>query len=58
MNFYNVKTRESVEVPDGDIEVVVTKNGRKAGRATVDGTQLFKMLSNADAERLSNTNPL
>lgn len=57
MNFYNVKTRESLEVPDSEIEVVVTKNGRKAGRATVNGTQLFKMLSNADAERLSSPNP-
>lgn len=52
MNFYNVKTRQQVEVPDSQVEVVVMKNGRKAAKAVVDGSGLFKMLSNADAERL------
>lgn len=53
MNFYNVKSRERVEVPDDQVEVVTMKNGRKAAQATVNGTKMFKMLSNADAERLS-----
>lgn len=53
MKFYNVKSREQVEVPDAQVEVVTMKNGRKAAQTTVDGTKLFKMLSNADAERLS-----
>ncbi|MGQ0678681.1 MAG: hypothetical protein ACT4OM_03325 [Actinomycetota bacterium] len=53
MNFYNVKTREKVEVPDDQVEVVIMKNGRKAAKAEVEGTRLFKMLSNAEAERLS-----
>lgn len=53
MKFYNVKTREQVEVGDDQVQVVVMKNGRKAARTEVNGTKLFKMLSNAEAERLS-----
>lgn len=52
MKFYNVKTRESVEVPNDQVTVVVMKNGRKAGTAEVDGVKLFKILSKADAEAL------
>lgn len=53
MKFYNVKTRESVEVPDSEVEVVTMKNGKKAGKATHQGMKLFKILSNEDAQRLS-----
>lgn len=53
MKFYNVKTRESVEVPDSEVTVVTMKNGKKAGKASVNGTNLFKILSREDAARLS-----
>lgn len=53
MKFYNVKTREAVEVPDSDVEVVTMKNGKKAAKAESNGTNLFKILSNEDAARLS-----
>ena len=53
MKFYNVKTRSMVEVPDSEVEVVTMKNGRKAGKATHQGMKLFKILSSADAARLS-----
>lgn len=53
VKFYDVKKRESVEVDDSEVEVVTMKNGRKAAQTVVGGTKLFKMLSNADAERLS-----
>jgi len=53
MKFYNVKTRESVEVDDSKVEVVTMKNGKKAAKAEVDGMKLFKILSKEDAARLS-----
>lgn len=52
MKFYNVKTRQSVDVPDNDVTVVTMKNGKKAAKAEIDGTKLFKILSNEDAARL------
>ena len=56
VKFYSVQIRESIEVPDGDVEVVTMKNGKKAAKATVtkDGRELklFKILSKADIERL------
>ncbi len=57
MKFYNVKLKKEVEVDDSDVEVVTMKNGRPAAKATVtiDGEthKMFKILSKADAERLS-----
>ena len=52
MKFYNVKTRESVEVPDDQVTVVTMKNGKKAAKAEVNGMKLFKIMSNEDAARL------
>ncbi|HSX39254.1 MAG TPA: hypothetical protein VLI92_01550 [Candidatus Saccharimonadales bacterium] len=52
MKFYNVKTKSSVEVEDSKVTVVTTKNGRKAGQATVDGMKLFKFLGKEDLDRL------
>ena len=52
MKFYNVKTKQSVEIDDKLVTVVTTKNGRKAAQATVDGMKLFKFLGNDDAARL------
>jgi hypothetical protein len=53
MKFYNVKTRESVEVNDDQVTVVTMKNGKKAAKAEVDGMRLFKILSKDDAARLA-----
>ena len=53
MKFYNVKTRQSVEIPDNQVTVVTMKNGKKAAKAESNGTKLFKILSNEDAARLS-----
>lgn len=51
MKFYNVKTRESVEIPDSDVEYITMKNGKKAAKATAtnpDGskTNLFRIVGN------------
>lgn len=53
MKFYNVKTRQLVDVPDSEVTVVTMKNGRKAAQATVEGTKLFKILSKDEVDRLS-----
>lgn len=52
MVFYNLKTKQKVEVPDEQVELVVTENGRKAARAEVDGMKLFKFLSKEEVARL------
>lgn len=52
MKFYNVKTKQSVEVDDSKVTVVTTKNGRKAAQAEVEGMKLFKFLGKEDLERL------
>ncbi len=52
MKFYNVKTKQSVEIPDDKVTVVTTKNGRKAGQAEIDGMKLFKFLGQEDLTRL------
>lgn len=53
MKFYNVKTRQPVEVPDDQVKVVTMKNGKKAAQAEANGVRMFKILSKEDAERLS-----
>ena len=57
MEFYNVKLKRKVDVNDSDVEIVTMKNGRPAAKAkvTIDGEthSMFKILSKADAERLS-----
>jgi hypothetical protein len=53
MKFYNVKTRQSVDVSDDKVTVVTMKNGKKAAKAEDNGTKLFKILSNEDAARLA-----
>ena len=53
MKFYNVKTREFVEIHDSELTVVTMKNGKKAAQAESNGTKLFKILSKEDATRLS-----
>ena len=53
MKFYNVKTRESVDISDDKVELVTMKNGKKAAKAEIDGTKLFKIISKEDVARLS-----
>ena len=57
MEFYSVQLKEKVSVEDSTIKVTTMKNGRKAATAelTKDGQKikLFKILSKADAEKLS-----
>lgn len=53
MKFYNLKTKESVEVDDSQVTVVETKNGRKAAQAIVNGMKLFKFLGKEDLDKLS-----
>ena len=55
MKFYNVKLKKSVEVEDGDIEIVTMKNGRPAAKASVqiegETHNMFKILSKSEAEK-------
>ncbi len=48
MQFYSLQTRESIEVPDEQVERTTMANGRPAARATItrDGKtlKLFKFL--------------
>ncbi len=53
MKFYNVKTRQPVEVPDDRIKVITMRNGKKAAQAEMAGVRMFKILSDSDAARLS-----
>ena len=53
IQFYNLKTKQKVEIPDDKVEIVTLENGRKAAKAEQDGMKLFKFLSKEDAERLS-----
>lgn len=53
MKFYNVKTRQTVNVPDDKVTIITMKNGKKAAKAEIDGMKLFKILSKDDAARLA-----
>ena len=57
MKFYSVQLKESVEVPDNDLEIVTMKNGRKAARATIQKAgqtlKLFRILGKSDIEKLN-----
>lgn len=53
IQFYNLKTKEKIEVSDDQVEIITLENGRKAAKAEVDGMKLFKFLSKADAEKFS-----
>jgi hypothetical protein len=52
LKFFNLKTKQSVEVPDEKVTVVTTKNGRKAAQAEMDGMKFFKFLGKEDLDRL------
>lgn len=57
MQFYNLKSKQKVEVPDNQVQVITMKNGRKAAQTEYDmgGGQkmkLFKILGKEDLTRL------
>lgn len=52
MQFYNLKSKEKVEVSEDDVSLVEMPNGRMAATAEVDGMRLFKFLGKADVDRL------
>ena len=52
MQFYNLKTKEKVEVSDESVQLVEMPNGRMAATGEVDGMKLFKFLGKADVDRL------
>jgi len=56
VKFYNVKTRESVEVPEANLarQVVKRTNGQEsyAVTAEVNGTRLFKFVSKKDFDAM------
>jgi len=58
MQFYSLQTKETIEVPDAQVERTTMANGRPAARATIerDGKtlKLFKFLP-ADAAPASTT---
>jgi len=53
LKFYNVKTREAVEIPDDQVTIVTMKNGKKAAQAMMNGTKLFRIIGKDDAARLA-----
>lgn len=53
MKFYDVKKRQSVEVPDDQVTLVTMKNGKKAAKAEINGAKLFRIVGKEDAARLS-----
>jgi len=53
LKFYNVKTRQSVDVPDDQVTIVTMKNGKKAAQAMMNGTKLFRIIGKEDAARLA-----
>ncbi len=56
MEFYNVKTRQKVEIPDGDLRknTLVQKNGRRTYLVTGEenGTKLVRFVSKQQYDAL------
>ncbi len=52
MQFYNLKTKQKVEISDENIQLVEMPNGRMAATTESEGMKLFKFLGKADADRL------
>jgi len=56
MKFYNVKTRQKVEIPDGDLRknTLVQKNGRRTYLVTGEenGTKLVRFVSKQQYDAL------
>ena len=56
MEFYNVKTRQKVDIPESDLRkrTIVRKNGRHtyAVTAEADGARLFRFVSKRQYDAL------
>jgi len=56
MKFYSVQIRETIEVPNSEVEVITMKNGKKAVQAVVEKNgkelKLFKIISNEELAML------
>uniref|UniRef100_A0A7C4XT46 Uncharacterized protein n=1 Tax=candidate division WWE3 bacterium TaxID=2053526 RepID=A0A7C4XT46_UNCKA len=52
MQFYNLKTKQKVEISDENIQSVEMPNGRMAATAENEGMKLFKFLGKDDTDRL------
>lgn len=56
IKFYSVQTRQTVEVPDSEVEIVTMKNGKKAAKAQITKNgqilKLFKIVGSDDLKRL------
>ena len=57
MEFYNVKTREKLEIPESDLKkrVMVQKSGKRTYAVTAekDGVKLFRFVSKQQFETLN-----
>jgi hypothetical protein len=53
VQFYHMKKKAKVEVPDNQVRKQKMANGRYAVTATVDGTKVFKFLSEKDYRALN-----
>lgn len=52
MQFYNLKTKQKVEISEEAIGLVEMPNGRMAATAEHEGMKLFKFLGKADVDKL------
>ncbi len=52
MQFYNLKTKQKIEIADDQIELVEMPNGRMAATTENAGMKLFKFLGKPDVDRL------
>lgn len=57
MKFYSVQIRETIEVPDSEVQIITMKNGKKAAQAQVERNgkvlKLFKIVGKDDLARLN-----
>ena len=53
MQFYHMKKKASVDVPDSQVRKKKMANGRYAATAEVEGTRVFKFLSEKDFRALN-----
>jgi hypothetical protein len=53
VQFYHMKKKAKVDVPDDQVRKQKVANGRYAATATVEGTRVFKFLSEKDYSALN-----
>lgn len=52
MQFYNLKSKQKVDIANELVELVEMPNGRMAATTESEGMKLFKFLGKADVETL------